>query len=128
MLDIYKSIGIEKIVEDKELFEKLNQRITDNVRYVIPGYACDYYLHTFPGEIEFEQCRSFDGAILGTDIHFSGNDKMFLIFDKVISNNGTVHYYQMHNELSQETFPVICVNRGSCSFWAGAFFAQYIEK
>ena len=106
MLDIYKSIGIEKIVEDEELFEKLNQRITDNVRYVIPGYACDYYLHTFPGEIEFEQCRSFDGGILGTDIHFSGNDKMFLIFDKVISNNGTVHYYQMHNELSQEAFPV----------------------
>lgn len=32
--------------------------------------------------------------------------KMFLIFDKVISNNGTVHYYQMHNELSQEAFPV----------------------
>ena len=106
MLNIYKSIGIEKIVEDEGLFEKLNQSIMDNVRYVIPGYACDYYLHTFPGEIEFEQCRSFDGSILGTDIHFSGKDKMFLILDKVISNNGTVHYYQVHNELSQEAFPV----------------------
>ena len=48
MLNIYKSIGIEKIVEDEGLFEKLNQSIMDNVRYVIPGYACDYYLHTFP--------------------------------------------------------------------------------
>ena len=95
MLDIYKSIGIEKIVEDKELFEKLNQRITDNVRYVIPGYACDYYLHTFPGEIEFEQCRSFDGAILGTDIHFSGNDKMFLIFDMMKDSTSSILFQMM---------------------------------
>lgn len=106
MLNIYKSLGLEKIVEDKGLFKKLNQNIMENVRYVIPGYSSDYYLRTFNGAIEFELRKAFDGTILGTEIHFSGNNRMSLILDNVISKNEMVHYYNMHNVKSKETFPV----------------------
>ncbi len=106
MLNINKALGIEKLIEDKTLLEKLDRDITDNVKYVTHGYSCDYYLRTYPGDIEFQLCRSSSGAILGTDVHFTGLSTMSLVFDNTVSNNGTVHYFNVHGQGSDDVFPI----------------------
>lgn len=128
MLDVCKTLGIEKIVEDPVYYDLLKQKILNKTRYVIPGYACDYYLHTFPGEIEFTLCRGTDDSDLGVAMHFSSNSMLSLELDRVVENKGVTHIYLLRSPHEKESFPVriVCPDILACPQNADVIHGQLV--
>ena len=106
MLNINKLLGIEKLFADSAAVDSLKESIMDDVRYVIPGYGCDYYLRTFGHGLEFELCKEFDGSDRGIAVHFCGRQMLTLTMDHIISTEETAHVFSMHGDSSSDTFPV----------------------
>ena len=69
-MNIYKSMGLEWLLE-KNVWDSLSEHITENTRYMIPGYKYNYRLCSFPGYIEFQRCELLDGTPVKTNMHFS---------------------------------------------------------
>lgn len=106
MIDIYKTLGIEKLINDPDTLFSLKEYIKDNARLVTPGYCRDYYLFTFQDDMEFDLCKDLTGLELGVDIHFSGSLAVDLKFNHIISDEGTTALYSMGIVDDSAVFPV----------------------
>lgn len=71
-MDLLKIMGLEALYE-KNTWDALHENISQNTRYIIPGYMYNYRLRSFPGYIEFHRCEMPDGTIVKTDMHFSAD-------------------------------------------------------
>ena len=91
-MNIYKSMGFEWLLEEAT-WAALDEHISENTRYVIPGYACNYRFCSFPGYIEFNRCESLDGISIKTDMHFSANHHWKLEADSIISDDSSTPVY-----------------------------------
>ena len=106
-MNIYKELGIQRLAEDPDLLASLKKYVAEKAHKVIPGYSCNYLLYTFPGNLEFEYCRTLDGKDAGFDIHFCGSYYTgYFRFVKVLNGEGTAPVYQMTSYESSELLPV----------------------
>lgn len=96
-MNIYKSVGLEWLL-DKATWEELNCYITENTRYMIPGYKYNYRLCTLPGYIEFHRCELLDRTPIKTDIHFSANYHWKLEVSDIISAEAGTHIYALKSK------------------------------
>ncbi len=106
MIDVNKALGIQKIYENERLLQKLQASVLEEVRHVIPGYACDYYLRTFDHEIEFELCKDLKDNVVGTDVHVSGTVFKTLVYERSLVVNTSTKIYEVRDIEGKNTFPV----------------------
>lgn len=106
-MNIYSTLGLEKLIEDKALNDTLINHINDNIRYVIPGFLYDHKLHTTKSYLEFYSLVDATGKIAEIDMHFSDNNFVSLNFEQEIDEPG---YYRMTSENSDVDFTVKVVN------------------
>ena len=93
-MNIIKTMGFDWLLE-KDVWQRLDEHICNNIRYVIPGYKYNYRLCSFPGYIEFQRCETLDGELVNTDMHFSGNHHWKLEVSGTIDASSTAHYYTL---------------------------------
>lgn len=87
-------LGLEGILENKSLAKYISQ----NTRFTIPGFGCDYELCTFDYGVEFTLCRKGDMTGLkpvGMAVHFSGSSLWTVAFDSVIDKESVAHEYMV---------------------------------
>ena len=96
-MNIYKSVGLDWLL-DKDVWEELNNHITENTRYMIPGYKYNYRLCTLPGYIEFHRCELLDRTPIKTDIHISANYHWKLEVSDIISAEAGTHIYALKSK------------------------------
>ncbi len=95
MFNVSSLLGVKEILENPASLEALKNEIMNDVRYVTPGYGCDYYLRTYDDGIEFEWCKGVDGSDRGIAVHFSGNQMMTLTLNQIVSEKDSFHIYNM---------------------------------
>ena len=93
-MNIIKSMGFDWLLE-KDVWQRLDEHICNNIRYVIPGYKYNYRLYSFPGGVEFQRCETLDGELVNTDMHFSANNVWKLEVSGAIDTSSTAHYYTL---------------------------------
>lgn len=93
-MNIIKTMGFDWLLE-KDVWQRLDEHICNNIRYVIPGYKYNYRLCSFPGYIEFQRCETLDGELVNTDMHFSGNHHWKLEVGGTIDTSSAAHYYTL---------------------------------
>ena len=106
MFNVYKALGIQEIYKNEELMQKLQASILDEVRYLIPGYSCDYYLRTFCVEVDFELCKDINGNVVGIDPHVSGSIIKSLNYERTIADNGSIRVFSVYDSDRHISFPV----------------------
>lgn len=106
MINIYKTLGIENLIEDSVLFEQLKHSIISSPKEIVPGYSCDYYLKTFDKGLEFTLCKGIDGSEKGIAIHFCGDETINLRLDRIAFNSLTESIFYMKSDKELESFPV----------------------
>ena len=93
-MNIIKTMGLDWLLE-KDVWQRLDQHICDNVRYVVPGYQYNYRLCTFLGDFEFQRCETLDGDLVNTDMHFSANHAWKLSVSSTLDTSSTAHYHTL---------------------------------
>lgn len=93
-MNIIKTMGLDWLLE-KDVWQRLDQHICDNVRYVVPGYQYNYRLCTFLGDFEFQRCETLDGDLVNTDMHFSANHAWKLSVSGTLDTSSTAHYHTL---------------------------------
>ena len=103
-MNIYKSMGLEWLLE-KNVWDSLSEHITENTRYMIPGYKYNYRLCSFPGYIEFQRCELLDGTPVKTNMHFSANHHWELEVQNIIKEDVSTPFYALKTK-SGNAIPV----------------------
>ncbi len=103
-MNIYKSMGLEWLLE-KNVWDSLNEHISEDTRYMIPGYKYNYRLCTFPGYIEFQRCELLDGTPIKTNMHFSANHHWKLEVQNIIKEDVSTPFYALKTK-SGDAIPV----------------------
>ncbi|MCR5575779.1 MAG: hypothetical protein K6F56_02095 [Oscillospiraceae bacterium] len=106
MIDVYRSIGLQRLTEDPALLDRLKRFVADNCKSVAPGYAIDYFEHVFPQYVEFRVGKDRRGQVVCTNMHLSSSNCMLLVLDRVLSEGADVHMYEMHVKGGSFSFPV----------------------
>lgn len=96
MIDAYRILGLEGLLDEAEMFEAFKKLIREESDYTIPGYTYNY-LHYKPGyNIEFTyryQAETSENQCEGIDIHSSGNGVCHLLGVSKVNSEGDDSFY-----------------------------------
>lgn len=133
-MNIYQILGLEDLLQPP-VWQALNDEITEETRYIIPGYQYNYRLCTFPEYIEFQRCELPDGTPVDTIMHFSANNHWELEAQSILKENITAPIYAMKNKNGHSVpVRVICpdvlpsIERGDCITGQVVAFADSVTK
>ena len=93
-MNIIKAMGLGRLLHE-DVWQRLDEHICSNTRYVVPGYQYNYRFCSFPGNVEFHRCEDLDGRHINTDIHFSGYNCWGLEVRGALDTSSTAHFYTL---------------------------------
>lgn len=127
-MNIYKELGLQRLVDDPAVLASLKQYVSDESSKVIPGYYYFYTLYTFSDRLEFEYCKTPDGEEAGFDIHLSGLNFCTFEFVDKLDDSCTAPVYLMKSGVSGEQFPVrvVCPDTRPPARPGSLFYGQIV--
>ncbi len=106
-MSFYNTLGLEKLFEDSNTKSAFLDHISDNLKYIIPGYLYDHKLYISESYLEFYNLVDIDGKNRGMDIHFSDNNFVNFIIVQKMDNED---YYKVCCENVNVDFSAKLVN------------------
>ena len=104
-MDIYKAMGMEWLREN-ETWALLKNHISENTKYISPGYKYNYRICVLPYHIEFRRCESLSGEIIKTDINFSNNYCWQLQVIDVLKADESAPIYKFYSKAGNCRIPI----------------------
>ena len=105
MINIYRSIGLQRLNEDPKLFARLQRFMSDKFTGVAPGYLFDYYEYVFPKYVEFKVGKAAGQADCAV-MHFSSNSFSVLVLDQIVEEVSGVLFCRAHAASGSPSFPI----------------------
>ena len=105
MINIYRSIGLQRLNEDPKLFARLQRFMSDKFTGVAPGYLFDYYEYVFPKYVEFKVGKAAGQADCAV-MHFSSNSFSVLVLDQIVEEVSGVLFCRAHAASGSPPFPI----------------------